>query len=63
MVDEPVEVWEVPKGEEKTEEEIHGQDIEGDEYLESGMRKRVNHGARRRQEGSLSWESRKVMFS
>lgn len=39
LVNEPVEVWEVPKGAKKTEE-INAQHIE-DEYLESGMGKRT----------------------
>lgn len=45
MADESVRMHDLPKGEKKTED-IHGQDT-GDDYLESGVGKRVNYGAGR----------------
>lgn len=62
-VDECVEVWEVPKGVEKTEEEIHAQHIEEDEYLESGMGKRAVGPRRDGDRRVLSWEPWKMRVS
>ena len=42
---EATEVHAVPKWEEKREEDIHGQDLADDEYLQAGTGRRVRDGA------------------